>query len=809
MFKSHFVFAIRLFLKERIYSVLNLMGITLGIGIGIILMLYLQSEFTYDQHYTKHEQIYRFTNHLKADGVDFNTALTARELAPILKTDLPEIEAYVRIQKYGWGETLVETRTEKNGSKQFYEDNIWSADSTMFRLFDHTFYGGNPKTCLTGPGKVVITKSIAEKYFGNENAVGKTLHFPEGDMRKITAVISDLPDNTHLKYTILLSDISKRHWIEIGDATRKSEGFWNPNLYTYLLFPRAYNTEVFYDKFPSIYDKTFALFGQKINGSAEPLLQPLASIHFSAGMEADQPLGNIHYVYTFAAIGLFIILLACINYMNMATARSITRIGEMGIRKALGFSRRALFGNVMFEAMLMAFGAMSIAILLTILILELTSFNSLIHKDLSLNLLQNPSLIIGILSITVLIGLISGIYPALYIPSVPVVTALKGTFTADRMGAFLRKGLIAFQFMISLFVIICTLFMDEQIDFMANKELGFDMDHVVLISTRDSITERNIPIIKEKLLQHPHILSAATAYGGPGLGTQGSVMWVEKDTAMVQQFMPILYIGKDYLKTMGLEIVQGRAFRPDSPNDYEHSLLINETGAREMGWGEHAIGKRARYFHQKTENHVIGVVKDFNFESLHNKITPLFISLSENNGGVLNIKISSENVSGTLDYIKEVWTSFDTRHPYEYAFLDQEFEKQYESDQTQALLISWLAYVCIMISLLGLVGLSAFTASRKAKEISIRKVLGANAFSIIRLFTKDYIQVIAIAFLIAVPIANYMITEWLNRFAYQMPINWWYFILPGVLVLTLGLSTVAIQSLRAARSNPVEGLRRD
>ncbi len=805
MLKNHIKFALRLFLKERVYSVLNLLGLAMGITVGIILLLYLQNELSYDQHFVKYDQIYRFTNHMKAQGADFNTARSSRRLAPIFQSEFPEVISYVRFLKEN-GSPLVSTISEKH-KRQFYEDQVWYADSTLFTLLDHQFYEGNPKTCLVGPGKVVLTKTIAQKYFGKEPALGKRVKINNQDTREVSAVISDLPANTHFRYDLLLSDLPLIDWDKGQSAERTSEVFWNPNAYTYLLLPKNYEVQHFYDKFPKVYDKTFALFGKRIEGTVLPNLQRIDQIHFDSDRDGDQPTGNINFVYTFAAVGLFIILLACINYMNMATARSVTRVGEMGIRKALGYSRAKLFASVLLEALVMSFIAMALANVLAFLILELSPFNGLIHKELELNYLGNPILILGMLAITFLIGLFSGIYPALYIPAIPVVKALKGTFNGDKAGIFLRKSLITFQFAISLFIIICTVLMDKQIEFMQNKDLGFNKDQVVLINVQDSLTESKVPTIKNELMKNPNILGTTNSYGVPGQGVGGPVMMVEKDSGMVQQYLQSMYVGKGFLDLMDIKIVQGRAFREDSEAEYYNSFLVNEAGAKAFGWNDQAIGKKVRHFHGDKDLHIVGVYKDFHFQSLHNKISPLFLVLDSDMGGTFYVKIKPDNISSTLKYIQEVWTQFDTRHPFEYTFMDDEFARQYQEDQTQQTLISVLSYICIFVSLLGLIGLSAFTASRKAKEISIRKVLGANVPTIMVLFSKDYVRLILIAFVISIPLADYAIVEWMSGFAYRMQINWLYFAIPGLFVLTLGLVTVALQSLKSAKSNPVNGLR--
>ncbi len=805
MYRNHLLFAIRLFLKEGGYSILNVLGLALGITVGIILLSYLHGELTYDQHYEKHDQVFRYTNYMKADGADFNTARSARELAEVLKADLPEVIQYVRL--IGYDRWLIEVPRSDGSKGQFYEDRIWSADSTMFQLFDHKFYEGEPTSCLEGPGKVVLTKSIAEKFFGDEPALGKVLDFPDGDKREVTAVISDLPYNTHLQYDILLSGVSERRWVNSGDATRKSEGYWNPGAYTYLLLPADYDPQVFYDKFPAIFDKTYGLFAQRINGSVEPNLQKIADIHFNSQRNGDQPTGNKAYMYTFAAVGFFIILLACINYMNMATARSVTRTGEIGVRKVLGFSRAALFRQVMTEAILLATVAMLFAVAASYVILEWTPFNDMIGKELSLDLMANPYLLPGTISITLFIGLLSGLYPALYIPAVPVVQALKGTFTGDRSGAILRKGLIVFQFVISLFVIICTVIMDNQITYMQQKDIGFEKDNVLLIDVRDTASSNHMDAIKELLLANPKIEEAAASYGTPGVGTGGNVMWVERDTGMVQQSMDIIWAGEDYLKTLGIEIVEGRGLRWGTDGDLRKSLLVNQTGVKELGWEGNPLGRRVRYFHAEDHMRVVGVMKDFNFQSLHDPIYPLFIIPDNDGGGTLHLRVSGEDLPATLAFIEEVWTQFDRKHPFDYTFLDKEFARQYEEDQTQQRLIGGLSYVCIFVSILGLIGLSAFTASRRAKEISIRKVLGAQISTIIILFSKDYLRLIVIAFVISIPLANYVIIEWLSGFAYRVDILWGDFVIPGLLVLVLGMVTVSLQLVRSARANPVDGLR--
>lgn len=806
MFSNHIKFALRILKKDGIYSALNVLGLTLGITVGIILFLYLQSELNYDKYHTKADRIYRFTAHLKADGADFNTARTPREIGRVLYDELPEVQNFVRFNN--WGSTLVTTNNSDGEPIQFYEDQIFSTDSTFFDFFTHEVLYGNPEHCLDGPKKVVLTETIAKKYFGDRSPVGKTITFDENDQRTVSAVIADLPDNSHLKFSILLSGVESRGNFNNADAMRTSEAFWNPGIYTYLMMPEKYDASQFPLTFESIFDKYYRPFADKINGSASPLLQPLTSIHFGPQMANDEPKGNISYVYTFSTIGLFLILLACINYMNLATARSVYRAGEIAMRKVLGKTQANLFWSILTEAMVVAAIAMILSIVCSWVILNLTPFNSWIDKALTMDFTGNHLLVLGILGITAIVGLISGIYPAIYIPAMPVVSALKGSLKTQSKGILLRKILIVLQFAVSIFVIITTVLMDRQIDFMRQVDLGFNQENVVLIGVKNNETNQKMDVIKAELEANPNIVSVATAYGVPGVSMGGQVFRVEGDNGqLVQKSMFTIFAGKDYLNTIGYELVDGRDFHYDSEAEIRNSYIVNEAGAKELGWGDNAIGKRVRFFHGQEDGHVIGVVKDFNIESLHKKIEPLFILLGSDNGGTIHIRIKENNITESIEFIKSVITRFDNKNPFDYTFLDTEFDKQYKADQIQHQLISTLSYICIFISILGLIGLSAFSVSQKSKEISIRKTLGGSMSHILLLFSKEYIKLILIAIVIAIPVADYVIIDWLSAFAYQMPHEWIYYIIPGILVLLLGFLTVIFQVVKATKANPADGLR--
>ena len=654
---------------------------------------------------------------------------------------------------------------------------------------------------------MVITESVAKKFFGKGPALGKILIFPANRRCEVTGVIEDLPDNTHLKYDILVSSVSQRGWAQTDEGIL-SEAFWNPDIYTYFLFPQGYDVTGFYEKFPTIYEKYYRSFGDRVGGQyVPPTLEPLAEIHFNSTADHDEPQGNMDYIYAFVSIGIFILLLACINYVNLATARSVNRTGEIVIRKVLGNSKGKLFFSILGEAYLLALMALVFAIVLSYCVIHLTLFNELIGKKLELNFWDNTLLTSGTLGITIVIGFFSGVYPAWYIPSMPIVPALKGSVKSQKSGVWLRKSLIIFQFIVSMLVIICAMIMDNQIDYLRNKELGFNKDNVLLIQLQDTTVRNKVPAIKEKLLQYHGIKEAATAFELLGLDGGTQVLMAESEDGMIQKAFSTIYVDEDYIHTMGIEIIRGRDFRKGSQADVHYSFIVNETAAKIMGWKDDVIGKKMKYFHGEKVGQVIGIVKDYNFTSLHNPIEPQVIIRSQHHGSVLHLRLSGENLLETIAHIKDQWSQFDPNHPFEYFFLDEEFNAQYQADETQHQLVGILSTLCIIISLLGLIGLSAFTAGQKIKEIGIRKVLGASVPSILMLFSKDYVKLIVIAFALAVPVANYLIQEWLAGFAYHTTIQWWLFALPGLLVLAISLVVVAFQSLSAARANPVDALR--
>lgn len=803
MFRTHLKFFSRVFLKDKFFSILNISGLALGIAVSIVLLLILQNDLSYDRHHVNHQNIYRLGGHLQATGIDVRLARVARELGPILQEEFPEVRAVVRANS--WDRIMIKHEDQSGREKAFYEENVVRTDSNYFAVFTHEFVAGNPETSLVHLNTLVITESAARKYFGGEPALDKSL-LVGADLYKVTGVIKDPPSNSHLKFDFLLSQLPDRAWTQ-DQGQIKSEAFWNPDVFTYILFPENYDPRNFYDKFPDIFDKYFKSFGDKVGGKYTPILEKLADIHFQSDLDADEPHGNIAYLYAFTGIGIFIILLACINYMNLSTAKSVNRAAEIAMKKTLGSGKQALVFSFLGESVFLSLVSLVFALALVFIVLEATPFNGLVEKDLSLNFIENPVLLAGCFFIALVIGVISGIYPAFYLPSIPTLKALKGSFKNRRSSHVLRKVLITVQFAISIFVVVCTLFMQDQIRYVRNKELGFDKTNMLVLPIQDTLVQRQLTGIKHEFLRNPRILAATTSYNVMGMNVGGNtVMWAESETGMKQQSFTLMFVGESYLKTMNIPLLSGRDFQVGPKADIEDVFIANEAAAKLMGWDE-PVGKKVKFFHAEKDGQVIGVVKDFNFASLHNSVEPLLILKAREEGGFLHLKIQGVGLPETMKFIEEKWSQFDPNHPFEPFFLDARFNEQYRADEIQYKLLSGLAGICIFISLLGLLGLSAFTATQRTKEIGIRKVHGATIPHIIFLLYRDVMLLIIIAGVVIIPVAYYLISGWMENFAYRTPLNYYLFALVGLLALVFSFVTVAFHSMKTARTNPVDSLK--
>jgi len=803
MVKNYLITAIRSLRRNKFFAVLNVLGLALGLTCAILIGSFVRFELSYDRYNQKHDRIYRLESHFNIQGKDDLFAVTSLPLAPALMKEYPEIENFCRF-------TFSDNNLFKYMENEIFESDVYFADSTVFDLFTLEFIRGSAKGALSRPNTMILTESFAGRLFGNEDPMGKTIEIANGVKFEVTGVIRDLPDNTHLKYQALYSMITLAD-IYGRDVFFSLEPrlFWNVGFYSFILLRENSSIQNILDNSPNFYEKYMKELGDQLNASFQLMVQPLADVHLKSNLGYDSPSGNMSYIYTFGLIAIFLLLIACINYMNMATSQSAKRALEVGMRKVLGAQRFRIQSQFLVEAVLVAFFALIIAFIAAELLLPV--FNQLSGRSLELDFQNNLFYVLVIVIITLCVGLISGSYPSFYLSSHKPMDVMKGDLGGKDKGT-LRKILVLVQFTISLVMIIGTFIVVKQIQFFQKKDLGFNKENIITITVRDTTGIRNLDSFKGELEQHSNVISVGRSNSIPGSGYGIIVQRIEADDgSMIEKGVNFVFMDHDYLDTMDMKIIQGRNFDPDLESDLEESILINEAAANIFGWRDQAIGKRIQFGagtngSATRDTKVIGVVQDFHYESLHNRIDPILFLISDRPLRTLSIKISDRDVNETLEFIDSKWSEFLPDYPFDYAFLDDNLRQQYIAEEKLGSVFSYFALICIFIACLGLFGLAAHTAEQRKKEIGIRKVMGATTTSINLLLSKEFAKWVLISNIIAWPIAYYLMKEWLNNFAYQIEIlpNIGLFFLAGFIAFIIALITVSFQSVKAASTNPAE-----
>ncbi len=793
MFKNYMVFTSRLIKRDKFHYFLNFLGLASGLACGIIIVLFLRNELTYDKYHENADRIYRISSTYVTSGDPIRFAISSPALGPRLKEEYPEIEEFVRISPNP--DVLFEF-----GDSRFYERDIVYADPSIFKVFTYPLIQGDSETCLNDPNSMVMTEELAHKYFGDENPLGKIIRLENQVEFKVTGVIENPPLNAHIPIRGIVS-FSTWELETKGQDWPIYEIFG----YTYVLLPRGYQLSTFFEKFPSFYEKYIKKDEAAYNQVFEPVFLKLPEIHYNTvGFRAEMSLGSRSYLYAFFFIGIFILILASINYINMTTARSATRAKEIGMKKVLGSRKKDLIGQLMGESLLVTFLALVFAYGGVLLLLSATRFNTALELSLESWMLFDPVLIVGLLCLCALIGLLSGIYPAFYLSSIAPTQAIYGTFSTSRAGVWTRRALVTFQFVLSIGVVILTLFMGRQIEFMRNKDLGFKQENVVAVRLRDRDILTKIPAFKEELLQNPDVISVATGIGRPG-SPSGGLYKFEGQDGMEEHNFAVFFAGFGYLETMGLEIVDGRDFDQSFTSDPGQAVIVNETLARSMGW-EKPVGKRIQQF-TFFDGQVVGVVRDFHFDSLHNRIEPILIRMLQQPRGSLYVRLKGENLIQTMGFLEEKWEKLNPNRPFIYSFMDEAFDHQYNADLRQNRLVRVFSVMSILISCLGLLGLSSFTALRRTKEVAIRKVLGASAARIVMILFREVFILIVLAVVVAVPVSLLFIDMWLGNFAYQTGISPLLFVAAGLGAVLVAFITASFHSFRVARADPTDNLR--
>lgn len=807
MIKNYLLSLYRNITRNKFYSALNIAGLSIGLAAAILILLYVQDELSYDKYHTNHEQIYRVESHFTVNNKEDFFAIVPVPMGPALKLEFPEVKEFVRFMDAG-SNTLFRYK-----DKEYYEDHFVFTDSTVFDVFTHDLIYGDPKKCLTQPKAIVLTDKIAKKYFGEKNPMGEMITSGSGRSYKVTGVMENLPGNSHFKFDALISASSLLE--DVGEDEFNSldpERFWNIGVYCYLQLHENSSMQSIHDKFEPFNEKYMKPIGDQINAKFELLSTPLSETHFRQGLGAEQPTGNMSYIYIFSAVGIFLLLIAAINYMNMATARSANRSKEVGIRKVAGAYRTQLTRQFIGESLVMSLISMLIAILLVTLLLP--DFNDLTDKTLNFNLISNPLTFLAILALALFVGLISGSYPAFYLSSFTPVKVLKGSLRSNgKGGGTLRRILVIIQFFIAIVMIIGTIVVSSQLHFLKNKDLGFDEKNLLVMEIQDTIFRSKIETFKKELLNNPDILSVTNSTGVPGSIGWIQVLKIEHEDQMKDQTIILTQTDFDFSKTMGFEFVQGRDFDRNMGTDAEEAVIINETAVKDFGWEDNPIGKKIHHGWELDGTggsvmKVIGVVKDFHFQSLHNKIEPLVFFISPRPRYLLTCRINDKNQQETLAFIEEKWNTFSANRPFNYEFVDESMDEMYQAEEKIGTIFRIATILTIVIALLGLLGLSSFIAEQRTKEIGIRKVVGASVGNILNLLYREFAILILIAFVIAVPLAWWRLDIWMeSSFVYHQPVQIASILIAGLLAFIIGLGTISFFILKVATGNPVDAIK--
>jgi putative ABC transport system permease protein len=815
--RSYLAVLLRILQRDRMYAAINICGLSLGVACSLILGLFLRSELTYDRHNVQHTRIFRVAQEFTTSGHSSRYARSAQPLGPMLAADYPQIQAFVRFEKNSPDDGL----PLHHGNTTFYWKNCYFVDDNVFQVFTHKILYGDPKTALKSPDSIAVSETFARKYFGNANPLGETITTDVGIPSRITLVFADLPANSHLKYDILYSN--HVDFLRLPDeATARRQMLWNARDFTYLLMAPGFDPASWPRINDEFYRRYMADTGKNLNASWHSWLQPLADVQLGPELNLDEPTDNPLTIYACAAVALFILAVACINYMNLATARASRNTRSVGIRKILGVSRGSLALQFLGESVLFSLVALVIGVVLVELILRFTPINSLLGDQVVMDLRAEPQLVVWLLAFGVLMGVVSGLYPAFYLSSWAPLTALTARQGSSRGNPRLREALVLLQFTISAAVIATTLLMAAQMRYVAQKPLGFEKQNRIVVTLRGATAIRAIPTLRAELTQDSHILAVTEAQEVMGQSPDLYGVKIEAGPGpsgpMQVEQIPSMNVGADFVKVMGLTLVQGRDFTQRRLTDAGMICLVNEALVRKMGWTE-PLGKRVSPIYNNTNGHVIGVVRDFNFKSLHTVVEPLILwPVDDTFAGVepvylafqqrmLVLSITGTDIGRTLAHVEEVLRRIDPKHPFEYAFLDSSLDNLYRAELTLTKLIGAFAVVCILIACLGLFGLAAFTTEQRTREIGTRKVLGASTWQIIVLLARRTLLLVVVAGVLASIVAYLAVEQWLTGFAYRAAINPLTFVLSTAVAAGVAFATVAVQSLRAAQADPASTLR--
>ncbi len=795
MIKNYFKIAFRHLKKNKLYAFVNISGLAIGIASCLLIGIYIKQELSFDKFHANANRIVRVTMDYNFGDQQSKIALTGTKIGPQFKRTFPQVTDYVRTLKYA--------RVVAYNDKIFDEKNFLYADSAFFGIFSFPLLSGDIKTALDAPDKIVVTQSMAKKYFGDENPIGKVLKVGGTKDFIVSGITTDAPDNSQIKFDFVAS------FTNLNAA--KTENWWEANYITYLLLNNRDQIKPLQNKITD-YMQTVSKNELKADGNHYLTfhLEPLKKVHLYSELDGFEPNNNIIYIYILGAVAILILLIACVNYTNLSTAQSAARSVEVGMRKVLGAAKWQVFNQLICESFFLTAAAIVTALALSAI--ALPYFNQLSGKDLHSDILFSAGTLIPLLILLIVVAFTAGIYPALILMNGKIIKILKSGFSFSGANG-LRRFLIVFQFVISIFLIVATVVILQQLSYIHKKDLGYSKEHVLVLPVDNQMLAK-YDDIKKALANDPGVVSVTGAYEAPthvgwgdgikkGAGDDGKGISVNA--------MPV---DEDFVKTFGLKIIAGSDYSLSDVQQFDtsqggknllYTFILNQSAVKALGWTpEEAIGKTISKGH---DGIVKAVVQDFHFRSFHEPINPLVIFLDKRLAHELFIKISGNNVASTITGLQKTWKERIVSRPFEYHFLDEDYDALYKSEQRTAGVFTTFSTLAILLACLGLFALTAYTMVQRTKEIGIRKILGATIPNILLLVAKDFLKLVLIALVIASPIAFYAVNKWLQNFAYKINIQWWVFVAAGLIVLIIAFITISLQAIKTALTNPVKSLR--
>ena len=789
MFRSLIRIAVRNIFRDLSYSIINILGLTIGITGSLFLLLYVYDELSYDKYNEYADRIFRISSRITEPDDAFNWAVTQMPLAPQLKADYPEVEESVRLIQSG-------RHLYRHGENEFFEEEVSYADSNIFRVFSFPLIEGNPATALTQPNSIVLTRSFANRYFQDADPIGQTLEREDGVSFRITGVTEDVPGNSNYNFSALIS----------RNSLPEDYGSWGAfHIYTYILLQEGYDYREFEAKLPQLYTNHMAEIFEEMGISIVYDVLPVTRIHLHSDFQGEQvAVGNISYVYIFIAIIALMLLIASINYMNLATARSTRRSREIAIRKVSGSTKAALIMQFLTESLVLALLALVISLVLCYVLLPV--FNEISGKAIGPEYLGNGKILWSIAGIVLFTGLLGGSYPAFHLSSFNPGTIMKGTRQEGRSRFSIRQLLVILQFTLSTAMVISTWIVYDQLTFLKNKDLGFEKDNTVVLNLTTREMVRKLPVFRNMLLENPKVSHVGSSDNSIGFGTRKSIMNVETSDGMVERGINNLTVDHDFINALGIRLIEGRDFSEDYPDDTLMSVIVNQTLAKRLNWDD-PIGKKVSFTGDSTQTaSVVGLIGDYFQFGLYNAMESVMLLYYPWNR-VVFVKVNGADVAGTLDFIREQWNALYSGFPFEYSFLDENFNRQFEADERRGTLFTFFSVMTVLVACLGLFGLASYVTERRTREIGIRKVFGAGSDSIVRLLLSNFMTLILISILLSTVVSYLFARNWLESFVYQTDIKWTSFVLSALLTIMVTVATVSLHTLRTSNSNPADTLR--